>query len=325
MALNDNELVPTSVQDAIRIFEERYEASVDQAQPMGWALEFGDKITTDSPLVRFPVGLFSGEYTEFKGDIRTDELEDRYADIKTKEYQKGYEVPALDLTINKIRARQWSRVPGQFAIAEVRFQNRIIADALNAGDSAPNFWDSEDFFDTDHLSDPANPDSTTWKNISEVTVDLTEFDPTQADSIVVQVANMQMVPGIDGLPLEADPNVLMVPTSKLEATKLAYGKQFLSSGENNPYFNRFRIIGNSLITTTTAYLIDTNLMKSFGVPPWAIVEFVPPGPLGQALKLRWFDQTSDYFKNTGRLKVSSHIHYQGALLFPHAIRRLTIA
>ncbi len=324
-SISDNELLPTSVQDAIRMFDYRYEASVDQLPPEAWAEQLGDKVTTDKPLVRFPIGLFTGEYTEFKGDIRTDELEDRYADVKTKEYQKGYEVPAIDLLTNPIRGRQWARVPGQFVLAETRFQNALVAAALNAGTSAVNFWDSGNFFATTHPADPQKAASSTWSNYQAGAVDLEEFDPAQADSIVNEVAAMQLIPGIDGLPLDIDPDVLMVPASKYERVKVAYGKQFLASGENNPYFNRFRIVKNPLITATTAYLIDTKVMASVGVPPWAIVEYVPPGPLGQALRMRWFDESTDFFLNTGRLKVSSHLHYSAALLFPHAIRRLTIA
>jgi hypothetical protein len=325
-SVTDNELLPTSIQDAMRLFDYRYEASVGQIPSDAWAEEFGDKVTTDTPLVRFPIGLFTGNYTEFKGDIRTDELEDRYADVKTKEYQKGYEVPALDLIQNPIRGRQWAQVPNQFVLAETRFQNALVAAALNGGTSAVNFWDSGYFFATNHPADPQNPDAfTDWSNYQASTIDLTEFVPTESDDIVSEVAIMQQIPGIDGLPLGVDPNVLMVPTAKLEITRLAYAKQYLGSGENNPYYNRFRIVGNPLITSTTAYLIDTKIMGSLSIPPWAIVEYVPPSPLGQALRLRWFDESSDYFKNTSRLKVSSHIHYSAALLFPHAIRRLTIA
>lgn len=317
MTLYDNELMPASAQDAIRQFEYRYEAGITSAEPPGWAEEIGDKITSSSPLVRFPIQQFVSRYTEFKGEIRTRELEDRYADVKTVEHQDGFEVPIMDLLTNPVRARQWSRVPNEFVAGEKRLVNNLVTTALEAGTSGANAWDNEYFFDTDHAANPSNTALGTFSNYQSSTK-----DPASITNITTEVALMQAVPGPDGLPMGVDPDVIALPTAKGESVRTLLAQNFLASGATNPYFNRFRvIIIPTLADTNDWYLIDSKLLGR--IPPWGVVEFVPAGPLGQALRLRWFEPaTSDYAKNTGRIKVSSHVHYQAALLFPHAIRRI---
>jgi hypothetical protein len=62
------------------------------------------------------------------------------------------------------------------------------------------------------------------------------------------------------------------------------------------------------------YLLDSKLAKV--LPPWVGLRYSP----GLALELRQFDESSDFFKNTGKIKVSSHIWYGFGMPFPHAIR-----
>jgi hypothetical protein len=39
-----------------------------------------------------------------------------------------------------------------------------------------------------------------------------------------------------------------------------------------------------------------------------------------SLGLRQWDESSDFFKDTGKLKMSAHIWYGFKLIFPHAMR-----
>ncbi len=314
--LYDNELLPTSVQDAIRQFEYRYEAAVTSEDPPGWAEEIGDKYSSSSPLTRFPISLIVSRFTQFRGDIRTRELEDKYSDVKTIEHQDGFEVPAIDLTTNVVRARQWSKVPAELVNGEKRLQNQMVTTALEAGTSGVNVWDSEFFFDTDHLANPNDPGLGTWSNYQSSTK-----DPASITNITAEVSLMQAVPGPDGLRMGVDPDTILLPVAKGEPVRTLLAQNFLANGQTNPYFNRFKVVIIPTLTDTNDwYLVDSKLLGR--MPPWTIVEYVPAGPLGMALRLRWFDENSDYFKNTGRLKVSSHVHLQAALMFPHAIRRI---
>lgn len=320
MTLYDKELLPASVQDAMILFEYRYAGAIDGAEPPGWARELGDFIVTDKPLVRFPIGEMASKYTAYKGDIRTKDLQDRYADIKTSEYQNGYEVEAIDLIQNPVRAQQWARVPAQFVNAEGRFINNQVAALLQGGTSAGNAWDTEFYFDTDHPANPSDSSMGTWSNYQSVAK-----DPANITNITAEVALMQEVKGPDGELLGINPDTLMLPVQKFEAVSTLLAQNFLASGATNPYFNRFKLMLNPSLGALDAndwYLMDSRFIVASGAYPWGTVQYVPPGPLGQKLGLRWFDENSDYFKNTGRLKVSSHLHYASALLHPHAIRRI---
>lgn len=315
-SITDNEQLPASVQDMIRQFDYRYESGVTSAEVPTWAEDIGDRFTSDSPLVRLPVDLIVSRYTEYKGELRTKELEDRYADLKSIEHQDGFETPANDLLTNPLRARQWAKVPGEFLAGEKRLVNDMVTTALEAGTSGVNLWDGEFFFDTDHPANPGDLSLGVWSNYQASTK-----DPAVLANITAEVALMQAVLGPDGKPIGADPDTLLLPIAKGEPVRTVLAQNFLASGASNPYFGRFKVVIIPTLTDTNDwYLVDSKMLGR--MPPWAIFEYLQPGPLGQALRLRWFDENSDYFKNEGRLKVSSHVHYMTPLLFPHAIRRI---
>jgi hypothetical protein len=41
-----------------------------------------------------------------------------------------------------------------------------------------------------------------------------------------------------------------------------------------------------------------------------------------SLAFRVYDESTDYFKDTGNIKLSSHIWYGFSLVLPHAVRRV---
>ena len=101
-----------------------------------------------------------------------------------------------------------------------------------------------------------------------------------------------------------------------------FGSNTAAGTVENPYKNRFNIVPVkefSIASGTSAdwYLVDSKLVKS-GMAPWISMRQTVPG----SLALRVFDESSDFFKNTGKIKMSSHIWYGFALALPHAIRRV---
>jgi len=69
------------------------------------------------------------------------------------------------------------------------------------------------------------------------------------------------------------------------------------------------------------YLFDMNLISK-GVVPWTVAKLALSSPGFDSLSLRRFDETSDYFKKTGRIAISQHVFYGSKFLFPHAIRKV---
>jgi hypothetical protein len=69
------------------------------------------------------------------------------------------------------------------------------------------------------------------------------------------------------------------------------------------------------------YLLDSKLIAG-GVVPWTVAKLALSAPGFDSLSLRRFDESSDHFKKTGKIAVSSHIFYGFKFLVPHAIRKI---
>lgn len=316
--LNDKDLLPTSAQDAIRKWDLRYEKEVSK-QPPSWAERYGDKFNTDSPMLRFPMSMMTSKYTEYKGDIRTKTLGDQYVDMFTAEYQNGFEVDVVDLLKNPVRARQWSRVPKSFVNAEKRHTNSLVAQAINAGLTSGNGWDSLFFFSAAHLANPQDPGLGTWSNYQSGALNVVSIANITTEAGLMQAS----VKDEHGEIMEVEPDVLFVPAAKGFGVKTLLGQENLATGETNPLFGKFTVVTIPQLDALDAndwYIGDSRLLEE--LPPWAIVEYIPPGPLGDALRNRWFGPESDYFKNTARIKVSSHIHKAVSLIYPHGLRKV---
>ena len=67
------------------------------------------------------------------------------------------------------------------------------------------------------------------------------------------------------------------------------------------------------------YLVDSKLRASTGMVPFVSLEYTTPDPL---LALRTYDQTSDYFKDTGRIRCRAMSGRGTHFAFPQTIRRV---
>jgi hypothetical protein len=84
--------------------------------------------------------------------------------------------------------------------------------------------------------------------------------------------------------------------------------------------NGFTVVPvNELTDVNDWYLVDSKLIGE--VAPWVSLRQTVPS----SLALRVFDEASDFFKETGRLKISAHIWYGFSLALPHAIRKVVVA
>lgn len=319
-SLYTNELLPTTSEQAIRIFDERYLAGISAVMPPAWAEQFGDSISLGAPRVTFPIGLLSTKYLETRevsGRFKT--MQEESFDLKVIEYDAGYEAKLIELTSNTYAYRKWSEVPGRFLMAEKRHINRSIVTLLEAGTSTTSPWDGVNFFATTHKANPSGDPSTTWSNYNASTTDCVNIS-----NLITEVTAMQnAVLDENGEKIGADPDTIIVPTAKYEPLKtlLAQGL-VLNNGSataptNNPYVGKFNVVHAPELTDVNDwYLVDSKLLSAQGVPAWLAAKYQAPSDLG----LRYWDESSDYFKDTGKIKVSSHVWYGFKLVFPHAIR-----
>lgn len=314
------EELPTTSEQAIRIFDERYLAGISAVEPPDWARQFGDIIDIDAPRVTFPVGLLSTKYNETREETgRFKTMSEESFDLKVVEYDAGYEAKLLDILKNVFAYRKWTTIPQRFLNAEKRHVNRQIATLLEAGTSTKSPWDNVNFFSASHLANPGDTSLGTWSNYQSVAADVTDINKLQAE-----VTAMESTLDENGEKMGIVPDTILVPTAKAEALTFVLKQQLILSGTatapyTNPYQGRFNIIHVPELTDVNDwYLIDSKTIANHGIPPWVAAKFMAPADLG----LRYFDETSDFFKNTGRIKVGSHIWYGFGLVFPHAIRRV---
>ena len=319
-SLFTNETLPTTSEQAIRIFDERYLAGISAVAAPGWAALLGDSVPLGAPRATFPIGLLSTKYFETKEESgRFKTMAEESFDLKVVEFDAGYEARLIDLSTNTYAYRKWTEVPGRFIIAEERHVNRNIVTLLEDGTNQISPWDSVAFFSATHKANPTGDPSTTWSNYQSVAADVTDLTKLQAE-----VTAMQGALDENGEKVGANPDTILVPTAKYETLKNKLAQALILEGSataptSNYYTGRFNVIHVPEFTDVNDwYLVDSKLMKAQGVPPWLAAKYLPANDLG----LRKFDESSDFFKNTGKIKVSSHIWYGFKLIFPHAIRKV---
>jgi hypothetical protein len=313
------ETLPTTDQAALREFNDRYLASIGAAPPPAWT-DYGDLIPTGAPMVTFPISSLALKYQRTEGEDRFKTLLSKSFDIKVEEFDVGIEAKLLDLTQQIFAYRNWQQGPARMMIAEARHRNRSIVTLLEGALTAANWVDGVKFFSASHLSDLNDSASTTWSNYQNSTKDVVSITNIEAE-----VTAMQGVLDENGEKLGVDPDTILVPTAKYEPLKNLLAKELIletgsdgSAATNNPFKGRFNVVHVPELTDVNDwYLVDSKLRGSTGLAPWISLRYTTPDP---ALQLRTFDTASDFFKNTGRIKVSSHIWYGFALGFPHAIR-----
>lgn len=355
--------LPTTSAAAIREFNDRYLAAVGAAQPNGWADTYGELVPTDRPEMTFPVSQLRTLYRRSEGESRFKKLRETSFEIKTEEFDDGYEARLQDLFLKVFAYRNWQRAPERLVLAEEQHRHLqvaimldgsgsrggVVGSANDPGGVSRKCVDGANFFSTTH---PANmtdaavaspvTGATTWSNYQGTAKNILGSLATgtvgtyQTDLLQGEVTSMQTsVLDENGLLLGANPDTILVPMDYLEpVTNMLANSRLLASTTvnsaqavaaaaiDNVYKGRFTVIGCKEFTVASGstadwYLIDSKMLKA-GIMPWVSLRQTVP----QSLALRIFDESSDYFKDTGNIKMSSHIWTGFGLALPHAIRRV---
>ncbi|MBA2740961.1 MAG: hypothetical protein H0U46_03010 [Actinobacteria bacterium] len=314
-SLSANELLPATAQDYVRQFDERFIALRIATEPLPWVKEIVDLFDVSSPLTRFPVNMMALQYIETRDGNRDQDFEDRYFDLKVVEFDAGVEASLLELNAFPYKRRQWDSAPQRFLTAEMRHVSKACAALLEAGTTSVG-EDGEAFFSTAH---PV-ASGATFSNYQTTPLAVASIANLEAEITAMR----QQVRDENGDLFPASPDVIMVPTGKAIGLQNLLNQQYIPSAAGtasmvNPYFQGLRVIENPDLTDANDwYLIDTKLMNGQGFKPMVAAKYDP----GRPLSYREFDETSDFFKSKGKIKVSSHLWYGFGLAFPHAIRRV---
>ena len=303
--------LPATSADAIQEFSERYLAGISKQPPNTWARELGDVFDVGSPLVTLPIALMATKFAETKeAEGRFKTLAEKSHDVKVVEFDAGHEAKALDLLTNVFAYRNWSKAPAAFLDAEEKHVRAQIATLLEAGTSGTTPWDSLAFFSASHLANPANSATGTFSNYQSSTK-----DPASITNLEAEITLMMGVKDENGDKLGVSPTHILLPTEKFMPVSWLLSQNFLATGETNPLAGKLIPVHCPELTDANDwYLLDANLAKQ--APGWVAMRYRP----SQSLGLRSWDESSDFYKDTGKVKVAAHIWYGTSLLFPHAIR-----
>jgi phage major head subunit gpT-like protein len=312
--------LPTTSQAAIRQFDDRYLAALLAATPSGWADTLGQMVPSTAPMVTFPVSQLRTKYVRTEGESKFKKLREKSFDIKTEEFDDGYQARLYDLFTQVFAYRRWQEAPGRLVLAEDQFRHTTIAALLEAG-AATTCIDGQPFFSAAHPSNMTDSSGGTWSNYQPAVKSVVSIANIQAE-----ITAMMDVKDENGIRLGVYPDTILCPIPQVESVKNLLAQQFIlgaastatSNGTvNNPYYGgRINVVPVKEFTSSVDwYLVDSKKCQE-GLSPWAAVRQTVP----QSLALRVFDESSDFFKNTGDIKMSSHIWYGFGLAIPHAIR-----
>jgi hypothetical protein len=319
-SLYEIDRLPSTSALALTEFSDRYLAAQGVVLPPNWVDEFGDMQPTNSPKVTYPISQVGGEYKETNGDSRFKNMQETSFDVKVVEFDLGYEARLLDLQQSVFAYRKWKEASQRFTVAEQNHRARSIRTLLEAGTSTTG-WDGVAFF---HASHPANYFDSSCGTFSNYQV--STKDCNSIPNIIAECTAMMEVKDENGEKLGVVPDTILLPTAKfmLVSALISQAQVSVSSGTgspgggtgsmSNPIAGLRAVHVPELTDADDWYLLDSKLAKV--LPPWVGLRYSP----GLALELRQFDESSDFFKNTGKIKVSSHIWYGFGMPFPHAIR-----
>lgn len=312
-SLYSNEQLPTTSEQALREFNEKYLALLTAGPTPTWASPF--VMSTNAPRTTFPLSTLAAKFKETRdaaGTVKT--LDEKSFDLKSVEFDAGFEAKWYDLSHYAYSARNWDRAPAELIAAEQRHvatQLRILLEAGTGTTLGTNPWDGLAFFSASHLSNPFDSGSTTWSNYQSSTKDVVSIT-----NLTAEITNMMGVLDVNGDKLEVMPTAVWVPTAKYQGTVNLLSQNMINNGETNPLAGKLKVVHVPQLTDPDDwYLVDENLMARGFDPMIAMNEQVDP-----ALGLRTYDQSTDFFRDTGKIKVSKHIWYGFGYALPHAIR-----
>lgn len=302
--------LPSSSEEAIRRFDERYNALMAAAAPSSWAELFVADV--EAPRTTFPLSAFTSGFRETKEESgRYRGMDSKTFDVNVAEFDDGYEAKVADLITNVFAWQRWGEVPQAFMVAEARHHATKLVAQLEAGASTACSYDAVNFFATTHLCNPLDGGSTTWSNYQSAGT-----APETLSNIATEATSMRGVLDVNGKKLGVSPDEIWVPTEKFQLVSDALNKDHLANGESNPMKGRYRVIEVPELTDANDwFLVDSKMMKQY--PAMIAARWTA---LDSQLGLRFLDENSDFFKRTGKISVSKHIWAGYGLLFPHAIR-----
>jgi len=301
------------------------------AQLEDWTGDIGDVLSSGSLRTTYPLDFQSMKYLKRTAQAAPASTP-QSAEINVN--QDEYVLAAEGELKRILRGdfaylKSWQSKAGQMARARVRLRGLLIITLLEANglwapsDAVPAGLDTKNFFATDHAANPFDSLAGTGSNLSGAT------QPLNADNLTTQKAAMLLVPFFDGIDMAKEASDLFLPTAIAEKARLLLTVQDVilrdsaakdaSAGVTNEHKDSGlgRILAPQLTGAGAAsdhYLISRDIIAD-GFTPWVIAE----DPMEE---IREWDQNSGYYKDTGKIKIQSHLGMSAVLLWWQGIRKV---
>ena len=322
--LNPATTLPTSSQDALQIFDDRYAAERLIARPSTWVDELGEVSDTPALSTKYPMAFLALKYLEAKtNQDRFRTIGEKDVELTVVEYKDAVEIELMKLLTNTFSARHWENAPAAMLQAEQIFKLKLIADALVANTETCG-WDGLALFADAHLCNPDDSESATFDNLQATPKDVTDLAVLEPEI----TAGFEVL-DINGDPLGVQFDTIGVPRQKFQKLSMTLKQDFVATPAGtatmrNPFndgsLNVVRM--DQLTDVNDWYLFDSKLI-SRGVPPWIVAKLALPVAGFDDLGLRRYDpNNSDRAREKGVVGVGSHIYYGSKFLFPHAVRKV---
>lgn len=332
-----------SSQRALEEFRMNYNMAL-AAEPKVWAELLGDMMPSGSiNKDTYPINLSATRYVKKTAQAPGAETALNFDISVTKDqFYAGEEVELRRLQGGDFaHVMSWGRRAERMARARVFLRNALVTAILEAGESG--YWgqsselatgiDGQPFFSASHKVHPRDASkklrgSATWSNFQGTAAVLNAANLSAEKVTAFQVADPT------GHEFGYEYDTILAPSSLNEVAKnlltvqdlILDAASSLNSVSNafaatkNPHFmSGMEIVrGPDLAgTDTTAdYYLVSRAGIAAGLFPWVISE-------DSAEDLRTWDESSDFYKDSGLIKVTSHIYCAAVLLFPHAIRKVS--
>src|SRR5689334_19717215 len=98
--------LPSTSEEAIRRFDERYNFLIESAPPSSWAERFVADV--DAPRTTFPLSAFTSGFRETREETgRYRGMGEKTFDVNVVEFDDGYEAKVADLITNVFAWQRW--------------------------------------------------------------------------------------------------------------------------------------------------------------------------------------------------------------------------
>ena len=320
-----------SSQRALEQFRLDYNLAL-ASQPAVWCETICPTLPSGDLKETYPISFRKTRYTEkVAGKAAARTANNKDVTITKQLYHAAEELELYRLRQNDFAyVRSWADLAGRMANARVFLRNERVVTLLEANGTAA---DGVAYFATTHVVDPFDLDqefrsATVWSNLQDGTA-----APLDATSLTAEKnLFVYSTPGPDGREIGAKADCILIPTIlgttaedllTVQQVILAADVQTGGTGRmgavSNPHLNSgmITLVSPELAgTAVTAnwYLVSLAAVAR-GLRPWVVSE----DPNEEVLQ---WDETSDFYKETGFIKYESQVRLGAGLLYWHAIRKI---